>query len=103
MAFSKTATLILALHTFIIFLNAHTIQYRNIHDEKILSYPPILLTLFQGFSYVIMSFGAFVFTMFVNYCCVSRKSRVGFRRHVLSGIVFAPILAWVGGREFSVL
>lgn len=44
-----------------------------------------------------------MFTMFMNYCCVRRKSRVSFRRHVLSGIVFAPILAWVGGRSMGYL
>ncbi|KAF4633277.1 hypothetical protein G7Y89_g4852 [Cudoniella acicularis] len=96
MAFSKTATLILVLHTLTTLLASVLIQ--NFENNTTTPYPPNILRFFLFSVHVAFTFATFIFTSILNCCCIPRRSRVTFTRHVLTAILFAPLLAQITGR-----
>lgn len=93
---SKTATTLLTLHTLqslSTFLSVQSLEHNTTID-----YPPALLPLLRLGIHITQSAPLFFFLTFVNYLLIPRSWRVSLKRHLLTVVVLAPLLAQLIGR-----
>ncbi|EPE33773.1 hypothetical protein GLAREA_06786 [Glarea lozoyensis ATCC 20868] len=94
---SKTATLFLLLHTLLTLLTTHLLTTFTSSTTKYDTLPPSLLKIFSLSIHLRNSVPLFLFLRLFQYC-LQKPSRVTFKRHVLSAVVIAPLLAGLVGQ-----
>jgi hypothetical protein len=93
---SKTATLILFLHTTISLLTSFMIQ--SFANAQPVSIPWEQSFLFYTKLHAYATGSTFLFTSFLKYCFSSKSRRMTIKRHVFTALILAPLLAQVVGR-----
>jgi hypothetical protein len=93
---SKTATLILLLHTTVSLLTSFTIQsFSNAQPISITWGQSVLFYLQLHFCATLVTF---LFTSLLKYCFARKGRRMSLKRHVFTALILAPLLSQVIGR-----
>ncbi|KAE9364493.1 hypothetical protein N431DRAFT_447668 [Stipitochalara longipes BDJ] len=93
---SKTANLILLLHTTVSLLMFLLIQF--FADSQPISIPWEESFLFYLSLHAYATGGTFLFTTLLKYCFARKSRRMSFKRHVFTALILAPLLAQIVGR-----
>jgi hypothetical protein len=94
---SKTATLILFLHTTVSLLTSLTIQ--SFANAQPISIPWGQSFLFYAQIHAVTTLLTFFFTSLLKFCLSRKGRRMSIKRHVFTAIILAPFLAQVVGRS----
>jgi hypothetical protein len=99
---SKTATIFLLIHTLITLYITSTLQSFTNSTTKFDVLPPLIITLFTLLIHLCYSFPLFLILRLLQYC-IPIRSRVTLKRHLVTAVLLAPVLAHLGGRYLGVL
>ncbi|KAG9236540.1 hypothetical protein BJ875DRAFT_222684 [Amylocarpus encephaloides] len=98
---SKTATSFLIIHAL---THLWTAGITQAFDQTLTTaYPAFILNLFVLTAHIALGVATFLPLSILNHCCVPKRSRVTLQRHLLTAILFAPILAQVTGRWLGMI
>jgi hypothetical protein len=94
---SKTATLILLIHTTVSLILFLVIQF-------VANAQPVSIPWEQSFFYYLsvhayVTGGAFLFTTLLKFCFTGKARRMSLKRHVFTAVFLAPLLAQIVGRS----
>ncbi|RDL40928.1 uncharacterized protein BP5553_00907 [Venustampulla echinocandica] len=101
MAISKPATAILILHALHNLLTAIFLASYNRSRLKILS--SLTLVIVHFIIHARVTTPIFLVTLLINHCCLPRSSRITFRRHLVTAIFIAPLLAQITGHSLGLI